>query len=59
VRVSASQSNGKVQSFLRAHGQIINEQYLDSFVVIDARLGQNQLPDLQRLHPDQLEIIQS
>jgi len=44
---------------LRAHGQIINEQYLDSFVVIDARLGQNQLPDLQRLHPDQLEIIQS
>jgi GTP-binding protein HflX len=59
VRVSASQSNGKVQSFLRAHAQIINEQYLDSFVVIDARLGQNQLSDLQRLHPDQLEIIQS
>jgi GTP-binding protein HflX len=59
VRVSASQSNGKVQSFLRAHGQIINEQYLDSFVVIDARLGQNQLPDLQRLHPDQLEIIEA
>lgn len=59
VRVSASQSNGKVQSFLRAHAQILNEQYLDSFVVIDARLGQNQLPDLQRLHPDQLEVIQS
>ena len=58
VRVSSSQSNGKVQSFLRAHAQIINEQYLDSSVVIDARLGQNQLPDLRRLHPDQLEIIQ-
>jgi len=59
VRVSSPQSNGKVQSFLRAHGQIINEQYLDGFVLIDARLGQNQLPDLQRLHPEKLEIIQA
>ncbi len=54
----SSQANGKVQSFLRAHGQIMNEQYLDGFVLIDAKLGQNQLPDL-RLHPDQLEIIGS
>jgi GTP-binding protein HflX len=59
VRVSSSQSDGKVQSFLRAHGQIVNEQYLDGFVLIDARLGQNQLPDLQRLHPESFEIIQS
>jgi len=58
VRVSASQSNGKVQSFLRAHAQIINEQYLDGFVLIDARLGQNQLPDLKKLHPDKFEIIE-
>jgi len=57
VRVSSSQSNGKVQSFLRAHAQIINEQYLDSCVLIDARLGQNQLPDLKRLHPETIEII--
>jgi len=59
VRVSSSQSNGKVQSFLRAHAQIIDEQYLDSSVVIDARLGQNQLPDLRKLHPDNLEIVQT
>jgi GTP-binding protein HflX len=59
VRVSSSQSNGKVQSFLRAHGQILNEQYLDSSVIIDAKLGRNQLPDLQKLHPEKLEIIQS
>jgi hypothetical protein len=59
VRVSASQADGKVQSFLRAHGQILNEEYLDGFVLIDAKLGQNQLPDLQRLHPEKLEIIQS
>jgi len=58
VRVSSSQSNGKVQSFLRAHAQIINEQYLDSFVVIDARLGQNQLPDLKSLKPESIEFLE-
>jgi len=57
VHVSSPQSNGKVQSFLRAHGQILSEQYLDGFVLIDAKLGRNQLPDLQRLHPEDVEII--
>jgi GTP-binding protein HflX len=57
VRVSSRQSNGKVQSFLRAHGQILSEQYLDGFVLMEARLGQNQLPDLKRLHPEDIEII--
>ena len=59
VRVSSNQSNGKVQSFLRAHGQILDEQYLDSSVIIEAKIGRNQLPDLQKLHPGNLEILQS
>jgi len=59
LRVSSNQSNGKVQSFLRAHGQILNEQYLDSSVLIDAKLGRNQLPNLKRLGPETLEIVQS
>ena len=59
LHVSSNQSNGKVQSFLRAHGTIIQEQYCDDSVLIDARLGRNQLPDLKRLHPDKLEIVQS
>ena len=58
LRVASSQSNGKVQSFLRAHGRIINEQYQDSSVLIEARLGRNQLPELKRLHPENLEILQ-
>jgi len=58
LRVASSQSNGKVQSFLRAHGQILNEQYQDSSVLIDAKLGRNQLPDLKRLQPDKLEIVE-
>jgi len=58
VRVSSPQSNGKVQSFLRAHGQIVDEHYLDGFVLIEAKLGKNQLTDLKRLHPDRLEIVE-
>lgn len=57
LRVTSSQSDGKVQSFLRAHGQVLKEQYLDSSVLIDARLGQNQLAGLQRLHPETIEIV--
>jgi len=59
LRVASSQSNGKVQSFLRAHGQILNEQYQDSSVLIDAKLGRNQLPDLKRLCPEAIQIIEA
>jgi GTP-binding protein HflX len=57
LRVVGSQSNGKVQSFLRAYGTIINEQYLDGSVLIDAKLGRNQLANLKRLQPDTIEIV--
>lgn len=59
VRVTSSHSNGKVQSFLRARGRIIKEQYTDSSVLIESQLGRNQLPELQRLHPESIEIVQS
>ena len=57
LRVTSSQSNGKVQSFLRAYGQVLKEEYLDGSVLIDTRLGQNQLPSLKRLRPEAIEII--
>ncbi|MCK4292925.1 MAG: GTPase HflX [Planctomycetes bacterium] len=59
LRVTAGQSNGKVQSYLRAHGRILNEQYSDGQVQIDATLGKNQLPALKSLHPQSVEILQS
>jgi len=59
IRVTSSVSNGKIQSFLRAHGQIISEQYNETLVLIDARLGRNQLPDLKRLQPEHIEIIEN
>jgi hypothetical protein len=55
--VTLHASNGKVQSFLRAHSRIVHEAYEDSSVVIDTRLGRNQLPELQRLRPDSLEVL--
>jgi len=59
LRVTSSQSDGRVQSFLRAHATIVQEQYCDSSVLIDARLGRNQLPNLQRLRPENIEILES
>jgi len=58
LRISTTVANGKVQNYLRAHGTILEEHYLDSVVVIDARLGQNQLLGLQRLHPEAVEVLQ-
>ncbi len=57
LRVAGSQSNGKVQSFLRAYGTIIKEQYRDGTVLIEARLGRNQLPALRKLRPHKVEVI--
>ena len=58
LRVSSSQSDGRVQSFLRAYGKIIEEQYRDGNVLIEATLGRNQIPSLKRLHPEHVEIVE-
>lgn len=58
LRLTASQADGKIRHFLRAHGRILNEQYTDSHVTIEAALGRNQLPALQSLHPKTIEIIE-
>ena len=57
LHLVCSQSNGKVQSFLRAYGKVLKEQYLDGSVLIDAKLGRNQLAGLKKLHPENIEIV--
>jgi GTP-binding protein HflX len=57
IKLVVSAANGKIQSFLRAYGSIIEEKYLDGSVIIEARLGQNQLTDLKRLKPQKLDIL--
>lgn len=59
LQVRSSQSNGKVQSFLRAYGTIIKQSYCDGTVLIDARLGQNQLAELKRLGTESIEIVEA
>ena len=49
IRVKSSQANGKIQSFLRTHGKIIKEYYLDNSVITDVMLGRNLLPQLKSL----------
>ena len=58
VRINCSAGNGRVLSFLRANAAIVNREYLDSSIVIEARLGKNQLPLLKRLRPKELEVIE-
>jgi GTP-binding protein HflX len=57
VRLLVDQANGKIQSFLRAYGSITEEKYSDGKVLIEARLGQNQLVNLKRLKPEILEVL--
>lgn len=57
IKLVTSSANGKIQSFLRAYGTIIDEKYSDNKVLIEARLGQNQLVDLKRLKPERLEVV--
>jgi len=57
LRVSCTKSHGKIQSFLRAYGTIVKEEYSDGSVVIDARLGQNQLAGLKRLGPANIKTL--
>jgi len=58
LRVTTSQANGKVQSFLRTYGQIVNERYDDGQAILDVRMGKNQLPELERLRPEKLEVVE-
>jgi len=57
LRVSSHQSNGKVASYLRAYGQILQEQYIDGQVIIEVKIGQNQLASLRKLKPQSIETI--
>jgi GTP-binding protein HflX len=57
LKVCSSHTNGKVRSFLHGYGTVLNEEYSEDGVVIDARLGRRQLTDLERLKPKSIEII--
>jgi len=57
VHVTGSAADGRIHSFLRAHGRIIGEQYSGASVRFEARLG-SQLPMLKRFELESLEVIE-
>ena len=56
LNVTCSQADGRVQSFLRAHAEILAEEYEEGVAKIKAILGRRLLPGLKRLQPDHIEI---
>jgi GTP-binding protein HflX len=54
VRVTCSQANGKLQSYLKTVGRDLTEEYFDGTVQIETTLGKNQLAQLNRLNPQHI-----
>lgn len=57
VGVTCRPSDGRLMAFLRTHGRIIQETYLEDSVRIEVLLGRNQMTGLHRLQPEQIEIL--
>jgi len=57
LRVSSSQSNGKIQNFLQAHGAILERNYTDDRAIIDVRIGKNQMATIKKLGANAVEIV--
>jgi GTP-binding protein HflX len=56
VVVTCGAGDGKVQSFLRANGTIVEQNFSNNTARIKARLGKNQLSVLKSLKPTAVEI---
>jgi GTP-binding protein HflX len=57
VRITAEAANGKLQSYLKTVGRDVETTYLDSTVQIETTLGQNQLDQLKRLGPVEIDYL--
>ena len=57
LRVTASAADGRIQSYLKSNAAVLQQQFTDSTVVMDVRLGKNRLAELERFHPEKIEQI--
>ncbi|MCK4998546.1 MAG: GTPase HflX [Anaerohalosphaera sp.] len=57
VQLTIDLAQGKLISFLHANTEILSEDYTDNTVTIKAIIGSSQMPDLKRLKPKSLRII--
>lgn len=58
LRITASAGDGRIQSYLKSHTTVLRQDYYDSTVVMEVKIGKNMLPDLKRFSPAQIEEIQ-
>lgn len=57
LRITASAADGKIQNFIKANADVLDQQFTDSTIVIDVRLGRNHIVELERFKPIQIEQI--
>jgi GTP-binding protein HflX len=57
LRITASAGDGKIQNYLKSSANILKQDYVDNTVVMEVWLGKNQLPELQRFKPMQIEQV--
>jgi len=57
LRVTASAADGRIQSYLKSNAAVLQQQFTDSTVVVDVRLGKNRLPELERFRPVKIERL--
>lgn len=57
LRVTASAADGRIQNFLKANATVLQQQFTDSTVVMDIKLGKSQLAELERFKPIKIEYL--
>jgi GTP-binding protein HflX len=57
LRVTASAADGRIQNFLKANATVLQQQFTDSSIIVDVRLGKNRLPELERFRPVKIERL--
>jgi 50S ribosomal subunit-associated GTPase HflX len=59
IIITCSAANGKLQSFLRKHGEITDEKYENNDVEIRVRIGTNLISVIRNLKPQNIEVTKS
>ena len=57
LRVETSSGNGKVQSCLKSHYKILNEEYHNDVAIFEIIIGRNQLSELKQQKPEKIETL--
>ena len=57
LRITINAADGKIQNYLESTAEIINRNYGDNTVILEVRIGKNQLAEMQRFKPIKIEPI--